>query len=102
MWIDRKIEGWIMKTILGRIAAKLAVYLEGKKTVIGAINLVLWILIYAMPAFTPNYNWLTAYATQFRDLLIAAGVNLDNELFNVGVSFTVVGLVDKLRRLNKR
>jgi hypothetical protein len=73
--------------------------LNGRKTTIGAISFGLWIAIYAMPAFTPNYNWITVYATQLRDLLQACGVDLDRELFNIGAGFTVVGLVDKVRKL---
>lgn len=75
--------------------------LNGKKTTIGAISLLLWITIYAMPAFTPNYNWITIYATQVRDFLQASGVQLDNSLLNVGAGFTVVGLVDKIRKFFK-
>ncbi len=76
--------------------------LDGKKTTIGAISLLLWVAIYAIPAFTPEYNWITIYATQIRDFLQANGVLLDNSLFNVGAGFTVVGLLDKVRKLSKR
>lgn len=76
--------------------------LNGKKTIIGAISLLLWVTIYAIPAFTPEYNWITVYATQLRDILIASGLELDNSLFNIGAGFTVVGLIDKIRKLFKK
>lgn len=93
------IDRWLKGIFLNRLVLRIAKALEGKKTVIGAINLLLWIAIYAVPAFTPDYNWITVAATQIRDALIAAGINLDNELFNTGVGFTVVGLFDKIRQL---
>ncbi len=89
----------ITKWVLSRYITKVKDYLEGKKTIIGAINLLLWVAIYAIPAFTPQLNWITSIATQIRDILQSSGINLDNELFNVGVGFTVVGLADKLKRL---
>ncbi len=76
-------------------------WFNGKKTVIGAISLLLWVTIYAIPAFTPEYNWITIYATQVRDVLNASGIQLDNSLFNAGAGFTVVGLIDKIRKLFK-
>ncbi len=94
-WIQRKLEG----IALSRILKKLVDYLDGKKTVVGALSLLLWVAIYALPAFTPNYNWITVIATQIRDTLQASGVQLDNSLFNAGVGFTVLGLVDKVRKL---
>lgn len=77
-------------------------FIDGKKTVIGATSLLLWVCIYAVPAFTPQYSWVTVIATQVRDLLQASGINLDSELFNAGVGFTVLGLADKVRKLIKK
>lgn len=96
-WINRKVESFIVTRVMGKVVA----ILDGKKTTIGCINLGLWILIYAMPAFTPDYNWVTEYATKFRDMLNDSGIVLDNSLFNAGAGFTVVGLVDKVRKLYK-
>lgn len=96
-WIKDKLEAFL----LGRVVERIVKWLDGKKTAIGALNMVLWIAIYAIPAFTPDYNWITEAATKIRDALQAGGINLDNDLFNVGVSFTVVGLMDKFRKLYK-
>lgn len=74
-------------------------YFNGKKTTLGAISLLLWVAIYAMPAFTPDYNWITVEATRIRDMMQMLGFNIDNELFNVGAGLTVVGLADKIRKL---
>lgn len=97
-WLERKIHSMVVT----RVVAKLVEYMDGKKTAVGAVSLLLWVAIYALPAFTPEYNWITVYATQLRDLLIASGVELDNSLFNVGVSFTAIGLADKIRKLFKK
>jgi hypothetical protein len=97
-WLEDKVRG----VVLNRVVLKIAAYLKGKKTAIGALSFLLWVVIYAMPAFTPNYNWIIVYATMFRDALQAAGINLDNQLFNAGVGFTVVGLIDKVRTLFKK
>lgn len=98
MGIKTKIEKWFHSLVIARVVKKIAKYLEGKKTAIGALSFLLWAAIYALPAFTPEYNFITEYATQFRDALQAAGVELDNSLFNAGVGFTIVGLIDKYRK----
>lgn len=102
MGIKTKIENWVKGIFINRATVKIAEYLNGKKVLIGAVNLLLWITIYAIPAFTPQYNFITLYAVQIRDALQAAGLNLDNELFNAGVGFTVLGLADKIRKLFKK
>lgn len=94
-WIKEKIEGFLITRVVARIAGAIS----GKKTIVGAISLLLWVAIYAIPAFTPEYNWIVVYATQLRDLLLTHGVVLDNSLFNAGVGFTVVGLADKARKI---
>lgn len=72
--------------------------LDGKKTVAGASTLLFWIVFYALPAFHPEYNWITHYSTQVRDFLLANGIQLDNATFNSGVLFTVLGLLDKFKK----
>lgn len=96
-WFEDKLKG----IVVNRVTKKIVSWLDGKKTTIGAINLLLWVAIFAIPAFTPQYNFITLYATQIRDLLIDSGFNIDNELFNTGVGFTILGLVDKIRKLIK-
>lgn len=96
------VQDWINKIVIGRVVKKLVEYLQGKKTAIGAVSFLLWIAIYAMPAFTPQYNFITVYATQLRDALQASGIVLDNSLFNAGVGFTLIGLIDKIRRYFKK
>lgn len=68
---------------------------DGKKTVIGGVSWILWVAVYAMPAFGPNYNWIVQYGTQIRDFLIANGVQLDNVSFNTATIATILGLLDK-------
>lgn len=75
--------------------------LDGKKVTIGATSLLFWIVFYALPAFHPQYNWITAYATEVRDFLASQGIVLDNTSFNVGILATVIGLLDKFRKAKK-
>lgn len=75
--------------------------LDGKKSAIGAASFLLWTAIYALPAFTPEYNWITVGGTWIRDALIANGIHLDNTAYNTGVAFTVLGLIDKWRKSRK-
>lgn len=88
----------IKELILNKLKG-LVMMFNGKKTTLGATSLILWVTIYAMPAFTPDYNWITVEATRVRDALQVLGFNIDNELFNVGAGLTVVGLIDKIRKL---
>lgn len=71
---------------------------DGKKTAIGGVSWLLWVAIYAMPAFGPNYNWITQYGTQIRDFLLANGVQLDNITFNTATVMSILGLLDKFRK----
>jgi hypothetical protein len=91
----------VKQFVLGRILKEVVQAIDGRKTLIGAVNLLLWVAIYAIPAFTPEYNQITEYAVWIRDGLAESGLVLDNELFNIGVGFTLVGLVDKVRKLIK-
>lgn len=74
---------------------------DNKKSAIGATSFLLWVAIYAMPAFGPDYNWIVQYGTQLRDFLLAHGIVLDNTLFNVGTGATLIGLLDKFRKTIK-
>jgi hypothetical protein len=94
-------DNWIKKYVVGLFLGRLIKLLDGKKTVIGALSLLLWVAIYAIPAFTPEYNFIVTYAQAIRDYLLASGISLDNDLFNTGIGFTVVGLADKVRKLIK-
>jgi len=97
-WLKDKITSLVVDNLVGKVAA----WLTGKKTIIGAISLLLWAVIYASPIVFPQYGWIVPLATHVRDALQSAGVNLDTSLFSTGVGFTVVGLIDKLRRMFKK
>lgn len=71
--------------------------LDGKKTAIGATSFLLWVSIYAMPAFG-DYNGLVKAGTMIRDFLIANGIELDNTAFNTGTIMSILGLLDKYRK----
>lgn len=97
-WLREK----LLKFVIGKYIVKAKDWLKGKKTVTGAVSFLLWIAIYAMPAFTPDYNWITVGATQIRDFLLSNGISLDNSLFNVGTGFTIVGLIGKIMDMMKK
>lgn len=97
-WISDKLNKFILERVVNRAAN----WLKGKKTVIGAISLLLWAVIYAAPIVFPQYAFIVPIAEQVRDALKAAGVDLDGSLFSAGVGFTVVGLIDKLRKLRNK
>jgi len=91
-WLKKK----LMQYFLGQKLIALKGWLKGKKTVTGAVSFLLWIAIYAMPAFGPDYNSITVAGTAIRDFLLSNGIDLDNSLFNLGTGFTVIGLVGKI------
>lgn len=69
---------------------------------LGALCLLAWIAIYAVPAFTPEYNQLTVLGKSIRDFLISQGVFLDNASFNAGVLLTVLGSLGKVTDLFRK
>lgn len=71
---------------------------EGKKSVMGGISLALWVVIYAVPAVRPDLAYLSALGLQAQEFLQSAGLPLDTELLASGVTLTVIGLADKVRR----
>lgn len=96
------IKSWAQKFVLGRAIAPIVGYLKGKKTAIGAVSLLLWVAIYAMPAFGEKYNWIVQAGTMIRDTLQSNGIVLDNSLFNVGTGMTVIGLSGKILDVFKK
>ena len=60
--------------------------INGSKTLLGLIALVLWAAIYAVPAL----------GAQVQAFLISVGVNLSAELLNLGSILVLVGLADKI------
>lgn len=73
--------------------------LKGKKTLLGLIALVLWFLIYGVPIYFPQYVWLADIALKIQAYLQSAGIILDDSLLTGGAGVTVIGLIDKIRRI---
>jgi len=69
-------------------------WLNGRKRLLGMIQLTLWVLIYAIPAMRPEWMWLASIGGKIQVFLNGAGLDLGNELLASGTGFTVVGLVD--------
>ncbi len=80
-------------------ADKLIALLKGKKTVIGAVSMLLWFVIYGVPVFFPQYSFLVEIALKIQEFLASYGMELDTELLGAGAGITAIGLLDKLRRM---
>ena len=74
-------------------------FLEGKKTWLGMISLVLWAMIYAVPVIHPQWAFVADWARNIQHRLSSIGLPLDDGLLTGGMSLTLIGLLDKLRRL---
>lgn len=80
-------------------ADKLIELLKGKKTIIGAVSMLLWFVIYGVPILFPEYLFLVDIAMKLQEWLLAVGVELDKEFLAMGAGITAIGLLDKVRRL---
>jgi hypothetical protein len=74
-------------------------FLEGKKTWLGMISLVLWAMIYAIPVIHPQWAFVADWARNIQHLLASIGLPLDDGLLTGGMGLTIIGLLDKVRRL---
>lgn len=73
-------------------------WLNGRKRILGAVCLVLWVAIYAVPAMcvTDVCSTIAVIGAKARDLLMSMGLDLDSALLTTGGALTVVGLADWL------
>jgi len=79
---------------------KAAAYLNGKKTLLGAVMLLLWAIIYAFPIFLPNTG-IGELGKQLQQILLDGGLMPDDfgrYLLEMGSSVTLLGFIDKLRK----
>lgn len=70
-------------------------FMDGKKTATGALSLLLWVLIYGVPAVRPDLAFVADFGKQAQDFLTSAGLHLDTELLVQGLGLTAVGLAHK-------
>jgi len=87
MTLKNKILSWL-------IPSKWIHWLNGKKRILGAIQLGLWVLIYAIPRVKPEWTFIAAAGIQIQGFLMNLGLDMGNELLTGGVGFTAVGLID--------
>lgn len=80
-------------------ADKLIELLKGKKTYIGTISMLIWFFIYGVPVFFPEYAFLAEFALRIQSYLADLGLILDKELLGAGAGITVIGFLDKIRRM---
>jgi hypothetical protein len=88
----------ITSWVIGRTLKPVLMWMDGKKTVTGAISLLLWVVIYALPAARPDLGYISAFGQQARECLEAVGVHLDQELLASGLGLTLVGLLHKAKK----
>lgn len=89
-------EKLVLKSVIGKVTGKVALFLNGKKTYTGLVTLLLWVFIYVIPVILPQFGYVSELAKQVKDALEQAGVNLDSELLVSGASLTVTGLLHKI------
>jgi hypothetical protein len=73
-------------------------WMDGKKTATGAVSLLLWVLIYGVPAVRPDLGYVAIFGKQAQDFLTAAGLHLDTELLVQGLGLTLIGLAHKAQK----
>lgn len=93
----QRVRFWVLELVLKPVVD----WARGKKTVLGAISLLLWVAIYAIPAVKPELAYVADAGKLVKEFLEGAGLSLDKELLGAGLGLTVVGLVDKVRRYLK-
>lgn len=74
-------------------------WMKGKKMIMGAIPLLLWVLIYAIPVVMPEWTWAAGLGLWLQHWLTQMGIDLNDPLLTVGGGATLIGLLDKIRRL---
>lgn len=96
MSLQERFKTWLKEKTIGLlIPTNWVEWLKGKKTVLGAISLVLWALIYALPAIRPDLAEVAQLALKLQAYLTAAGLDV-NTFLGAGTGLTVIGLLDKL------
>lgn len=93
------IKRYITGLLLGKWIKPIIASLDGKKTVLGAITLVLWVVIYAIPTLWPDLAYIADWGKQLQELLESQGLVFDKELLGTGLGLTLIGLIDKVRKL---
>lgn len=89
MSIKGKILGWLVPSVW-------VDWLNGRKRILGAIALILWVAIYAVPALcvTPTCSTIAMIGATVRDFLAAQGIVLDGPLLTAGGTLTIIGVID--------
>lgn len=93
------IKRYLTGLVLGKWIKPILSTLNGRKTVLGAVSLFLWVWIYAVPTLWPELAYLADWGKQIRDLLEGQGVMLDKELLSTGLGLTFIGLMHKMVKL---
>jgi len=89
---------WIMKLILGKWLKPIWDFLNGNKTYLGIVQIVLGIAIWVVPEISSELGYIAEFAKQIANLMGTAGIDLGTVLTS-GAGFTLVGLVHKIIKL---
>jgi hypothetical protein len=94
MW--EKVKTWIKKKALNTIGlGQIVEWLNGKKTILGSIQLLLWIAVVAVPIIFPEYLIYAEYAKKIAEELANLGIPMDFVLVS-GTGTTAIGLINKI------
>lgn len=85
-----------LKMLAWFIPSELVEWLKGNKRLLGFIQLVLWLMIFGLPAVKPEWAFLAEIGKEIQALLISLGIDIGDELFISGQAFSIIGLFDYL------
>lgn len=92
---------WLKTLVVEKLLGGVVDWLNGKKTAIGALTLLVWTWAYVVPVLYPGAAGIIPFVQTIVDALSHAGV-LDQELLAAGTGLTVVGLVHKAVKYFKK
>lgn len=91
--------GWVRKAVGLKLVADVVIgKLRGKKTILGALTLLFWFGIYAVPVLFPEYAYIVEPLKNIKEFLESYGLVIGDPMFELGAGVTVIGLMDKLQR----
>ena len=91
---------WIMKLILGKWIKPLIKLLDGRKTLLGLIQLILGLAIWVVPqaGFGDSSTMIINLARIIAEFLDSSGIDMGSLLIS-GAGFTLVGVIHKIKKI---
>lgn len=75
-------------------------FLDGKKTVLGSIQLLLFVLIWVLPPLFPEFKLVGEYARKIVEFINSQGIDMDIVLVEAS-GLTLLGLYHKMVKILK-